>query len=57
VFDTGFLFISLSVQELTLYTKMASNSEIHLPLPPELSAGIKGVWYHCLAWIMFCQIQ
>jgi hypothetical protein len=34
-FETGFLFIALAVLELTLETRLASNSEIHLPLPPE----------------------
>jgi hypothetical protein len=35
-FKTGFLCIALAVLELTLQTRLASNSEIHLPLPPEL---------------------
>jgi hypothetical protein len=34
-FETGFLCIALVVLELTLKTKLASNSEIHLPLPPK----------------------
>jgi hypothetical protein len=34
-FETGFLCIALAVLELTLYARLASNSEIHLPLPPE----------------------
>jgi hypothetical protein len=34
-FETVFLCIALDVLELTLYTRLASNSEIHLPLPPE----------------------
>ena len=32
----GFLCVVLTVLELTLQTKLASNSEICLPLPPEL---------------------
>jgi hypothetical protein len=35
VFETGFLCIALAVLELTLYTRLASNPEIRLPLPPE----------------------
>ena len=34
-FETGFLCVALAVLELTLWTRLASNSEIHLPLPPE----------------------
>jgi hypothetical protein len=34
-FETGFLCIALAVLELTLYTRLASNSGIRLPLPPE----------------------
>jgi hypothetical protein len=34
-FKTGFLCIALAVLELTLSTRLASNSEICLPLPPE----------------------
>ena len=34
-FETGFLCIALAVLELTLQTRLASNSEICLPLPPE----------------------
>jgi hypothetical protein len=34
-FETGFLCIALAVLELTLKTRLASNSEIRLPLPPE----------------------
>jgi hypothetical protein len=33
--ETGFLSIALAVLELTLLTRLASNSEIRLPLPPE----------------------
>jgi hypothetical protein len=32
---TGFLCIALAVLELTLQTRLASNSEICLPLPPK----------------------
>ena len=31
-FETGFLHVALAVPELTLLTRLASNSEIHLPL-------------------------
>jgi hypothetical protein len=34
-FETGFLCIALAVLELTLSSRLASNSEIRLPLPPE----------------------
>jgi hypothetical protein len=34
-FETGFLCIALAVLELILKTRLASNSEIHLPLPPK----------------------
>jgi hypothetical protein len=34
-FETGFLCVALAVLKLTLYTRLASNSEICLPLPPE----------------------
>jgi hypothetical protein len=34
-FKTGFLCIALAVLELTLWTRLASNLEIHLPLPLE----------------------
>jgi hypothetical protein len=34
-FETGFLCIALAVLELTLQTRLASNSEIRLPLPPK----------------------
>jgi hypothetical protein len=33
-FETGFLCIALAVLELTLWTRLASNSEIRLSLPP-----------------------
>jgi t-SNARE complex subunit (syntaxin) len=33
VFKTVFLCVSLAVLELTLSTRLASNSKIHLPLP------------------------
>ena len=31
-FETGFLWVALAVLELTLWTRLASNSEIRLPL-------------------------
>ena len=34
-FKTGFLCIALAVLGLTLYTRLALNSEIPLPLPPK----------------------
>jgi hypothetical protein len=34
-FETGFLCIVPAVLELTLETRLASNSEIRLPLPPK----------------------
>jgi hypothetical protein len=33
--DTGFLCAALAVLELAMYTRLASNSEIHLPLSPK----------------------
>ena len=46
-FQTGFLCISLAVLELTLQTRLSSNSEVCLPLPPE--CWITVVYHHC--WI------
>ena len=46
--ETGFLCVALAILELTLKTRLASNSEIHLP-----SAGIKGVHHYCLAYLKF----
>ena len=34
-FETGFLCVSLAVLELILYTRLALNTEIRLPLPPK----------------------
>jgi hypothetical protein len=34
-FQTGFFCVALAVLELILYTKLAWNSETHLPLPPK----------------------
>jgi hypothetical protein len=34
-FETRLLCIALAVLYLTLYTRLASNSEVHFPLPPE----------------------
>ena len=33
--ETGLLSITLAVLELALYTRLASNAEIHLPLSPK----------------------
>jgi hypothetical protein len=33
--ETEFLCVALAFLELTLYTRLASNSEICLPLPPK----------------------
>jgi hypothetical protein len=33
-YETGFLCVALAVLELTLKTRLVSNSEIRLPLPP-----------------------
>ena len=46
-FETGFLCIALAVLELILWTRLASNSEICLPLLP--SCWIKGVRH--IAWL------
>jgi hypothetical protein len=35
LFETGFLCVALAVLGLTLWTRLALNSEIHLPLPPK----------------------
>ena len=45
-FETGFLCVALTVLELTLETRLATISEIHLPLP--LESRIKGERHHCL---------
>jgi hypothetical protein len=34
-FETGFLCVALAVLELTLWTRLALNSEIWPPLPPK----------------------
>jgi hypothetical protein len=34
-FETAFLCVDLAVLELALQTKLASDSQINLPLPPE----------------------
>jgi hypothetical protein len=34
-FETGFLCGALAVLELTLQTRLSSNSEIYMPLPPK----------------------
>jgi hypothetical protein len=47
ILETGFLCVAVAVLELTLKSRLASNSEICLPLPS--SAGIKGVYHH--AWL------
>jgi hypothetical protein len=52
--ETGFFCIALAVLELTLYSRVALNSEIHLPLPCLPSAGIKGVYHHCPAFLFGC---
>ena len=39
-FETGFLCVALAILEITLPTRLASNSEIRLLLP---SAEIKGI--------------
>lgn len=45
--ETKFLYIALSVLELSLYTRLALNSDIHLPLSSEY--WVKGVYYNLLA--------
>ena len=50
LFKTEFLCIALTVLELTLYIRLASNSEICLLLPPKC-------WdYYCLAYFVFVKI-
>ena len=44
-FKTGFLCVALAVLELTLQTRLSSNSEIHLPLPSKCW----GMHHHCPA--------
>jgi hypothetical protein len=34
-FEAGFFCVALVVLEFTLQTRLASNTEIHLPLPPQ----------------------
>jgi hypothetical protein len=50
-FMLGFLYVALAVLELTLQNRLALDSEIYLPLPPE--CGIKGLCHHCLAAFWF----
>jgi hypothetical protein len=40
-FETGFLCVALAFLELTLQTRLASNSEIYLPLPSSQALGSK----------------
>ena len=41
-FEIGVLCVALTVLELTLYSKLALNSEIHLPqIPPPQVLGLK----------------
>lgn len=52
--ETKFLYIALSVLELSLYTRLALNSDIHLPLSSEY--WVKGVYSNLLAgthWFCF----
>jgi hypothetical protein len=44
LFETGFLCVALAILELTLYTRLVSNSVIHLTL--HLCAGIQVVHHH-----------
>jgi hypothetical protein len=46
--ETAFLYVALAVMELTLLTRLASNTEICPYLPPSQppSTGIKGM-HHC----------
>ena len=46
-FKTGFLFVALAVLELTLQIRLASNSEIRLPLTP---VGVRSV-HNTTAWL------
>lgn len=45
MFKTGFFYVALVDLELTLYIRLAFNSDIH----QILSTGIKSVCHHCLA--------
>ena len=53
VFETKFLCVALAVLELAL-TRLASNSETCLPLPPKY--GIKGVQHHHPMFLVFEEI-
>ena len=53
-FKTGFLCVVLAILELALlYTRLALNSEICLPLPLECTDWIKGVCQHRLKKLCF----
>ena len=57
VFKSQFLCVALAVLELTLQTRLAPNSKIHIQLPPRShppsSAKIKRVCHHHLAKVLF----
>jgi hypothetical protein len=52
VFETGLLCIALDVLELSVRTRVASNSQRSTSFCL-LRAVIKGVHYHCLAYFYF----
>ena len=52
LFEIRFLWLALAVWELTLSTRLASNSEIELLLPP---VGIKAMLHHCLVPYSYIQ--
>ena len=52
LFEIGFFWVALSVLELTLSTRLASNSEIQLLVPP---LGIKATLHHCLVPYSYIQ--
>jgi hypothetical protein len=50
-FETGCYYVALAVLELSMQTRLASNSEIFLPLPS--SAGIQGIGYRTCYFCYF----
>ena len=53
MFKTGFFYVALADLELTLYIRLAFNSDIH----QILSTGIKGVCHHCLVLVQISTLR
>lgn len=44
LFEAGFLCVALAILNFTLWSRLASNSEIRLPLPPDFLSILNGVF-------------